>query len=144
VQPGPRPLPDGLPLILREASEHLEDEPAAGVGGVYGLGGALQGHATVLQPVVGVDNDQEGPAEPIQPADEERGELVLLGILEEPPTFWSLVQRDGARYAVIGVDLSRFQAVEAAVFLKELALYLDGFAVALLLGGNAQVQGDAL
>src|SRR5215208_645893 len=37
-----RPLPDSLALVLREASEHLEDEPAAGAGGIYGLGGALQ------------------------------------------------------------------------------------------------------
>jgi hypothetical protein len=86
---------------------------------------------------MGVDNDQEGSAEPIQAVDEERGKLALLGILEEPPTFWPLVQRDGARHAVVGVDLSHFQTVEAAVFLQELALYLDGFAVALLLGGNA-------
>src|SRR5919107_1577752 len=98
MQARARPLSDGLALVLREAGEHLKDQPAAGVGGVYGLGGALQGHATVLQPVVGVDNDQEGSAEPIQAVDEERGELALFGVLEEPPTFWPLMQRDGARY----------------------------------------------
>jgi hypothetical protein len=57
---------------------------------------------------VGVDNDQEGSAETIQAVDEERGKLALLGIFEEPPTFRPLVQGDGARYAVIGVDLSHF------------------------------------
>jgi hypothetical protein len=36
---------------------------------------------------VGVDNDQESPAEPIEAVDEERGELALFGILEEPPPF---------------------------------------------------------
>ena len=93
---------------------------------------------------MGVDDDQEGSAEPIQAVDEERGELAPFGILEEPSPFRPLVQRDGARCAVIGVDLRQFQSVEAAVFLQELALYLDGFAVALLLGGDAHVQGDAL
>jgi hypothetical protein len=87
---------------------------------------------------VGIDNDQEGPAEPIQAVDEERGELALFGILEEPPTFWPLVQRDGARHTVIGVDLHHFQTVEAAVFLQELTLDLDGLAVALLLGAHAE------
>jgi hypothetical protein len=81
VQARPRPLPDGLALVLCEAGEHLEDEPAAGVGGVYGLGGTLQGHTAGLKPIVGVDGDQEGPAEPIQAVDEERGELALLGVL---------------------------------------------------------------
>jgi hypothetical protein len=36
---------------------------------------------------VGVDNDQEGSTKPIQAVDEERGELALFGILEEPPPF---------------------------------------------------------
>jgi hypothetical protein len=31
---------------------------------------------------VGVDDDQEGPAEPIQAVDEECRELALFGILE--------------------------------------------------------------
>jgi hypothetical protein len=54
------------------------------------------------------------------------------------------MQRNGARYAVVRVQLCDFQPVETAVLLQELALYLDGFAVALLLGGNAHVQGNAL
>ena len=85
---------------------------------------------------MGLDGYQEGPTEPIQTVDEERGELALFGVLEEPPTFWPLMQRDGARYTVISVGLCHFQTVEAAVFLQELALDLDGLAVALLLGAR--------
>src|SRR5215208_1597251 len=54
------------------------------------------------------------------------------------------MQQNGARYAVVRVHIYDFQSVEPAVLLQELALYLDGFAVALLLGGNAHVQGNAL
>jgi hypothetical protein len=87
VESRSRPLPDGLALVLREAGEHLEDQTARGGRGVYGLGGALQGHATGLQPIVGVDNDKERSTKAIQAVDEERGELALFGILEEPPPF---------------------------------------------------------
>src|SRR5918998_5199880 len=42
VQPGLRSRCDARPLVLREAAEHLEDEPAARGRGVYRLGGAPQ------------------------------------------------------------------------------------------------------
>jgi hypothetical protein len=54
------------------------------------------------------------------------------------------MQRDGARHAVISVDLRHFQTVEAAVFLQELTLYLDGLAVPLLVAADPQVQRDPL
>ena len=57
---------------------------------------------------MGVDGDQEGPAQPIQAVDEECGELALLGVLEEPPAFRPLVQRNGARYAVVGLEAKSF------------------------------------
>jgi hypothetical protein len=63
---------------------------------------------------------------------------------EEPPAVGPFVQRNGARYAVVRIHIYDFQPVETAVLLQELALYLDGLAVSLLLGGNAHVQGDAL
>ena len=43
------------------------------------------------EPVVGVDGDQERPAEPVQAVDEDRGELARLGVLQEPPAFRPLV-----------------------------------------------------
>jgi hypothetical protein len=46
------------------------------------------------------------------------------------------MQRDGAQHAIVGVDLCHFQTIEAAVFLQELALDLDG--LALLLGAHAE------
>jgi hypothetical protein len=48
VKSGPRPLSDGLALVLREGGEHLEDEPAGWRGGVYGFGGAAPRHADRL------------------------------------------------------------------------------------------------
>ena len=48
VQSGPRPLADGLALVLGKAGEHLEDEPSRWGRGVYGLGGRTQRRASGL------------------------------------------------------------------------------------------------
>ncbi len=47
--------------------------------------------------------------------DEERLELALFGVLQEPPALWPLVKRDGARYAVVGVHVRYVQSVEFTV-----------------------------
>jgi len=54
------------------------------------------------------------------------------------------VQRDRARDAVVGVGVHHFQPVKAAVLLQELALDLDGLAVALLLRAHAELERHPL
>src|SRR5215218_33204 len=81
VEPCPGPLPDGLALVLCKRGEHLEDEPSRWVGGVYWLGGAPQRYAGGLEPVVGVHDDEQRAAQPVEPVDEHRVELALFSVL---------------------------------------------------------------
>ena len=81
VETGSSPLSDGLALVLRKRGKHLEDEPAGWVGGVYGLGGAPQGHTRRLEPVVGIHDDKQRAAQPVQLVDEHHIELTRLGVV---------------------------------------------------------------
>ena len=91
MQAGPRPLSSVLAVALREGGEHLEDEHAGWRGGVYGLAAGAQGHAVFLEPVVGIDDDEQSPPEPVELVDEHRVELSFSRVLEEPPAPGSLV-----------------------------------------------------
>jgi hypothetical protein len=54
------------------------------------------------------------------------------------------VKRDGARDAIVLINVRNLEFVEVAVLLQELPLYLDGLPIPLLLGAYAQVEGDPL
>jgi hypothetical protein len=73
---------------------------------------------------VGIHDDQQGSAKPIQAVDEERGELASSCVLEQAPAFWPLVQRDRTRNAVVGVCVCYLIPVEAAELLEEVPLDL--------------------
>ena len=66
-------------------------------------------------------DDEPRPPEPVELVDEQRIELALPGILQEPAAFRPLMQRDGARYAVVRVDLRHFQPVQLTVLIQKLA-----------------------
>jgi hypothetical protein len=144
AHPGLCPLPDVLAVVLCEAGEHLEVEPSRWVGGVYGLCGAPQRYTGLLEPVVGVHDNQQRPAQPIELVDEHSLKLTLPGVLEESPALEPLMQRNGARDAIVGVDLCHLQAVQLAVLLEELSLYVYGFPLSLFLGTHAEVQRNPL
>jgi hypothetical protein len=78
----PHALGNGLPLELREAGEHLEDEPARRRRGVYGLRRGAHGDPGLLEPVVGIHDHDELAPDPIQLVEEHRVEVAPLGIFE--------------------------------------------------------------
>jgi hypothetical protein len=53
---------------------------------------------------VGVHDDEQRPAQPVESVDKQRPEVALFRILQEPPALRPLVDRDRVRYTVVGVD----------------------------------------
>jgi hypothetical protein len=64
-QPGAGPLPDQVAFELGQGGEHVEDQLAAGGGGVDLLLQAAEPHATLGQAGDGLDQVAQRPAEPV-------------------------------------------------------------------------------
>jgi hypothetical protein len=86
------------------------------------MGSRPERHTCGVEPVVGVHDDEQRPAESVELGDQHGRELARPGILQEPPTLWPLVQRYGAGDAVVFVHVRHLQLVKAAELLQELLL----------------------
>ena len=89
---GARSITPAPPQHLREAGEHLEDEPARWRGGIYGLCGATQGYLRLHEPAVGVHHYKQRPTDPIQLVDQHHIEFPGLSVFQQFTPRWPLVQ----------------------------------------------------
>jgi len=71
LEPGDGPFPDELPFEVGQRAEDREDEAPAGGGGVDGLGQGPEAHSPALELVDRGEQVRQGPAEPVQPPDDE-------------------------------------------------------------------------
>jgi len=78
------PLPDDVPLELRQGAEDVEDQLPPARGGVDLLGEALKPHAPGVQGRDGLDEVFEGAAKPVEAPDDEGipGPQLRDGLLE--------------------------------------------------------------
>jgi hypothetical protein len=75
-----RALSDQVPLELRQGRKDIEHEAAAGGGGVDGFLHGLEADTTVGQSPDGVDEVGEGPAEAVEPPDDQG--VAVAGVVE--------------------------------------------------------------
>ena len=106
------------------------------------LGHAADAHAELFEFGDGVQDQAGFSTEAVELVDEELIELAAPGVVENLAAFRTPIQRDGPGNAVIGVKAGNREAVQLTVALSKLALRHDGLALALLLGTDADVNGN--
>ena len=110
-QPGGRPLAYQVAFELGQGGEHMEDELAAGSGGVNRLLQAPEPDPTLGQPGDGVDQMPQGAAEAVELPDDQgiAGAQLVQDLLEGGPVGAGAAGRLGehsvAAGALQGVDL---------------------------------------
>ena len=140
--PATDPFPrNAVALVRRKPAEEGEHQAARGGAGIELLGHAPDAHSQLLQFGDGVQNQARLAAEPVQLVNQKLVEFAKPGITQDLTAFWPLLQRDCAGNAIVSIDAIHRKAVQRAVPLREVALRVDGLALALFVGTDAEISG---
>ena len=99
-------------------------------------------HAALFQFGDGLQSKASIAAQAVEAIDQELIKAVQAGIGEDAGASRTEVKGHCAGDSIIGINGADVELVQSAEAFGELALGGDGLALALLLGGDAQVEGD--